>query len=146
MFCDECGGKCYTDNKCSLCGHINLPEDRLKPKEYKKKRLFRSAWLSLTCFTVIITNVLWLVVIGVLFVTNDFALGQKGMIFLVSVLVQLVLAIFMLRLKKWALVAYTIVFFMDIPLVMLLMLYLVFKIISAVTIIAIYKNDWEYFK
>ena len=145
MFCEKCGGKCNADRKCYICGEINELVEKTTCKAYKKDRIYRSAGLSFFCIALIVINAIF-----ILFLAIDLSYGG---LFPVMVLkwtnlllcaFMIVLCVFMLKMKKWALITYTVVFV--ISLFLPLVSFLVYNLlVHVIVLFFIYKNDFMYF-
>ena len=146
MICEKCGGSLSVNKKCTLCGSDNSSVD-YAPVENKKVGAYRSMrvtvfmWLSIALYAILICVCLFVVF------SAETTLPMKILSVFLSVFmaVEIVLCFFVLKMKKWALIAYIVLAVID-SVLQLFTLNFIPIIFRALLFYFIFRNDWEYFE
>lgn len=145
MICEKCGGKVRSNMKCSLCGHDNSNVD-YAPVTSSDISSLRSGRITIFMYLVIILD-------AVVVITSLYALLTKVVptagfviaVILISLSVlEIIVCLFILKMKKWALFTYIGLSVVG-AILQLLSLNIIPIIFKALLLYFIFKNDWEYF-
>ena len=147
MICDKCGGKCNQNDRCSICNYDNSNVKTASQNVYTRASSYRSTRLTvfLLLFIVIDSIMIIMSVIGLFNADAEpvsKVLTGIGLFFAAS---EIVLCIFMLQLKKWALTTYIVLMIIT-GLLELFSYGLISILLKALLLYFIFKNDWEYFE
>jgi hypothetical protein len=143
VICEKCGGKVNDNGRCSLCGYDN--SNVQLPKNYKvKPKLFRSTRVTVFMYLVISFNFIALTILMLSLFRNIELITGVIIISILLCVLEIIVAFFILKLKKWALITYIILCIID-GIIKLLRLDFIPIILKALLLYFIFKNDWEYF-
>lgn len=146
MVCEICGSKISQNNKCFNCGHDNSSV-KTTTKYVKSSAIYRSVRLTVFLYLLIIINAI-LISLTVSSIFNyelNKALLIISTISIVLAAFEILLSVFMLKLKKWALKAYIITNIIA-GVIRIFALDFITVIIKALFLYFIFRNDWEYFE
>lgn len=146
MVCEKCGSKTTQNNKCLNCGYDNS-EVRATQKYKSNSAIYRSTRLTVFLYLLIALNI-----ITILFVVWSVFAGEPSeaviitsVISIISAVFELVLSVFMLKLKKWALNAYIITNII-VGVIRIFAGGIIIVIMKALFLYFIFRNDWDYFE
>ena len=147
MTCEKCAGPVNAVGKCSACGHDNTSVHPAEDYEWTPKSM-RSGRLTIFMYLTIALELLLVVFLLVVLLhpkaVSPFSTGTS-VFFLVWGLVDIIIALCVLQLKKWALYAY---FGVSVIVVICQLLQLNFIpiILRGVLLYFVFKEDWSYFE
>jgi len=147
VICEKCAGKGDDNGRCSLCGYDN--SNVQIPKNYEvKPKSFRSTRVTVfMCFVIALDLILATILLLSLFRNNELSTGAVALSIVTILLcvLEIIVAFFILKLRKWALITYIILSVIG-GIIQLLSLDFIPIIFKALLLYFIFRNDWEYFE
>jgi len=147
VICEKCAGKVDDNGRCSLCGYDN--SNVQIPKNYEvKPKSFRSTRVTVfMCFVIALDLILATILLLSLFRNNGLSTGAVALSIVTILLcvLEIIVAFFILKLRKWALITYIILSVIG-GIIQLLSLDFIPIIFKALLLYFIFRNDWEYFE
>ena len=149
MICEKCGGKTDSDKKCFLCGYDNSNVViSQKSQEYEGNLgHYRGVRLTIFLWWVIVFDIIAiLMAVTQLFKVDVPALVATLFYITIAIgIIEMILCIFMFRLKKWALYGY--VGLAVVSAILQLMTLDIFGIIfKALLLYFVFRKDWDSFE
>jgi hypothetical protein len=147
VICEKCGGKVNNNGRCSLCGYdnsnVHIPENyEAKPKSFRSVRVTVFMYLVIALDAIVATILLFNLFRNSGLSTGDIAVSVVSILLCVF---EIIVAFFILRLKKWALITYIFLSVIG-GIIQLLRLDFISIIFKALLLYFIFRNDWEYFE
>lgn len=156
MTCDKCGSIIKSGTKCLNCGHDNqnvgMPSRKFLDKVSSSSAYYRST--RLTVFMILFIAINIIVISLTAYGLTNFTEGERplesviilAVISIVVSVLDIVLCIFILRLKKWAFNSYIVLNIIN-GVVRIVAYFDVFSVIlRALLLYFIFRNDLEYFE
>lgn len=149
LICEKCGSALSPTKKCYNCGHdnSNVKDVEITPDSFNKASVYRSTRVTIFMVLCIAIDIIMILLVVGDFFNHEVPLGYKIFAGVLTAMgaFDIVLCVFILKLKKWALTLYIAlnvvsgvlrIFTGDI-------ISIIFK---ALLLYFIFRNDWDYFE
>jgi len=147
MNCEKCSGPINAIGKCTLCGHENGAQPPVEKYEWNP-RTFRSARLTVFMYLTIGLDALVIIsLVYLLFAGTGLSPWSTGLSILILALsaFDIIIALCILRLKKWALNTYIGLSIIS-GILNIARLNFIPVVLRAVLLYFVFKEDWDYFE
>lgn len=145
MICENCGNIVQNSTKCYACGFDNKRVDR-SPVVAKSSSAMLSSRIIIFMTLVIVINVIFIFINLAGFIDSN--QGGARSLFLIAIVAscfEILVAIFVMKMKRWALNAYIGLSIFG-ALVNLIKLNFLTIILRALLLYFIFRNDWDEFE
>jgi len=152
MTCDKCGSIINSGTKCFNCGYDNknvkMPSKKYLDKVLSSSSYYRSTRLTVFMVLFIIIDIVSIVLALMILTDGNRTEGLKIIagISMGTAILDMVLCIFILRLKRWAFEFYIVLNIINCIFRLIAYFDFISVIIRALLLYFIFRNDLEYFE
>lgn len=145
MLCEKCGGSVGANHKCTVCGHDNTAVD-YTPVTPTRIKAYRSTRVTVLMVLVMLLDGLTAVLNLVSLFTDRSAVNVLAVAALLCLSVtEIVICLFVLRMRRWALYTY-IGFSVAGAVIQMLSLNFFAAVFKALLLYFVFRNDWDSFE